>query len=462
MKSMSKWKRILIFALPILLVSLFGIQRGIQIFRDGAQAYLYGYSLVLMNATKESMTDSGQGKVPLNHFSHVQYFPDHHFRQVVRPNNDTLYSTAWLDVSQQPLVLSVPAMADRYYVMPLMDAWTNVFASVGTRTTGTEAGVYVIVGPNWQGDAPADLPLIRSPTNLIWLIGRIQTNTESDFEYIAQLQAQFTLTPLNVWGAESPNQGYFIDQSEPSSATDNPAAMVEGMSPGEFFHQLARLMAEQPAANIDRPMLQTLADFGIVPGKPFEMEQLGFFRRTLLQKSVTFARDRLRQAAVEDRSSENGWAVVRDGVGVYGDQYHIRGFVSSIGLGALTPEEAAYPNSQRDSNGNPLSGQHRYRIRFEPGKTPPVNAFWSLTVYDENGFLIDNPIKRYAIGDRDALQFNDDGSLEILIQHERPGGDISNWLPSPPDAFAVTMRLYMPQPGFLDGSWKLPAIERVK
>lgn len=173
------------------------------------------------------------------------------------------------------------------------------------------------------------------------------------------------------------------------------------------------------------------------------------------------ANSKLQEIAETDRSTENNWAVVRNGIGVYGTDYNVRAFVSLIGLGALPPEEAAYPNAAKDGEGQPLSGKHAYRIHFDAGKTPPVDAFWSLTVYDEKGFLIENPIDRYTIGDRDALTFSSDGSLDILIQHERPEGNISNWLPAPADDFAVTMRLYLPKPDFLDGHWKLPPIERL-
>lgn len=454
-----KWTVVVIavLALPI----AFAARQTVQTLKDGAECYLFGYSLVLMDATRQSMTDADQGGTRLNHFVHVQYFPDHEFRQVVRPNNDTLYSTAWIDLTKEPLVLSVPVVEDRYYVMPLMDAWTNVFASVGTRATGSEAGNYVIAGPDWQGEVPAGLELIRSPTNMTWMIGRIQTDTESDFPNVAKLQEQFTLTQLSAWGTDKPNQGHVVTESEPQTASDNPSARVEEMSAAEFFSELSRLMQEQPPAEVDAPVLKKLAEFGVEPGKPFEIDELGFFRRMLLERSMQLSRGRLADTLQEDRGSENGWAVVREGIGVYADQYPIRSFVSMVGLGALTPKEAAYPNTQKDRQGRPLSGAHRYKVHFDAGQTPPVDAFWSLTVYDQDGFLINNPIKRYALGDRNALNMNDDGSIDILIQHLQPRGDISNWLPSPADSFAVTMRLYLPKPEFLDGSWQLPPIERV-
>ena len=163
---MSKTKRLFFIVLLLVAVSALGARYTIQGLKDGAQAYLFGYSLVLMEQTRISMTDPVTGRAPLNHFAHVQYFPDHTFRWVVRPNNDTLYSTAWIDLSSEPLVLSVPDTAGCYYVLPLMDAWTKVFATVGKRATGTAAGNYLIVGPGWQGEVPAETKLIRSPTPL--------------------------------------------------------------------------------------------------------------------------------------------------------------------------------------------------------------------------------------------------------------------------------------------------------
>ncbi len=458
---MSKWKWIITIVGLLAVISFITVRQSIRILKDGAQAYLFGYSLVLMDSTRQSMTHSDHGQAPINHFAHIRGFPDHNFRKVVRPNNDTLYSTAWIDLAKEPLVLGVPDTAGRYYVMPFMDAWTNVFASVGKRTTGTAAGNYLVAGPNWIGQVPPDMQLIRSPTNMTWLIGRIQTNMEKDFGNVARLQDQMKLTPLSRWKEGKSNQAFITAEKPREVLTDSPSEKVEEMTADAFFTELSLLMGKYPPAAKDQPMLKAMAEFGIVPGKPFDMEELGFFRRLLLRKSVALARGRLKDISEQDLSTENGWAVRREGIGVYGTDYPVRAYVSMIGLGALTPEEAAYPNSKKDIEGRPLSGEHAYRIHFEAGQTPPVDAFWSLTVYDEEGFLIKNPIRRYTIGDRDELKYNKDGSLDILIQHKRPAGGISNWLPAPADAFAVTMRLYMPKREFLDGNWKLPPIERI-
>ena len=459
---MSQWKWIVL--LVGLLVVVGPVQAGQnppQIMKEVVQAYLFGYPLVLMDTTMRSHTNPDHKGTPLNHFRHNGYFPDHNFRTVVKPNNDTLYSNAWLDLTGEPLVLSVPDTAGRYYVMPFMDAWTNVFASVGKRTTGTGPGHYLLAGPDWRGEVPPNTSLIRAPTNMVWLIGRIQTNTEADFENVFRLQEQFTLTPLSRWGTGKANQS-FILRSPSGQATDNPSAMVEEMPADRFFSRLCTLMGKYPPAAADKPMLERLALLGIVPGEAFDMSTLEPSQRSSLEKSVELIRKQLNAMSKKRPTPENNWAVSRRGIGVYGINYPIRAFVALIGLGALPPEEAAYPNSHKDKEGRPLSGEYAYRIHFEAGKAPPVDAFWSLTVYDENNFLTKNPIHRYTIGDRDDLRFNSDGSLDILIQHRQPASGISNWLPAPDGSFNVTMRLYMPKAEFLDGTWRVPPIERMK
>jgi hypothetical protein len=446
---------------PVLLILVVLGLQSTRTLKAGAEAYLFGYPLVLMDETRRSMTDPKTGRAPINHFAHITIFPDHHYRQVVRPNNDTLYSTAWLDLSIEPLVLTVPEMGDRYYVLPFMDAWTNVFASVGSRTTNSDPGSYVIVGPDWLGTMPQGIPVIRSPTNMSWLIGRIQSDGEKDTSAVHHLQRQCTLTPLSRWGTGVPNQGVMVHADAPDRTEDNPSATVGAMAVGDFFGRLARLMLEQPPAETDAMILKTLAGIGIVPRDDFDFSNLWIGRRFLIERAVIMARDKLQETADSDRSSENNWAVVRDGIGRYGTDYRTRAFVALIGLGALPPEEAVYPNAGKDREGRALSGQHRYRIRFDADRTPPVHAFWSLTIFDEQGFLVDNPIQRYAIGDRNPLLTNPDGTLDIRIQHERPSEGDTNWLPAPEGPFFITMRLYLPKADFLSGHWQLPGIERL-
>ena len=457
---MRKLKWFILVVVVLVLVSIVFAQKSIKMLKDGAQAYLYGYSLVLMETTRHLTTESDQGQVSINQFAHARGFPDHQFRLVVRPNCDTLYSSAWIDLTAEPIVLSVPDMGDRYYVMPLMDAWTNVFAYVGTRTTGSGPGHYMIAGPDWKGHVPEGVQIIQSPTNLTWLIGRIQANGRQDLPSVHQLQDKLALTLLSRWPSGAPNPAVSIDK-QPESRTLDTKAVVAAMSPSEFFSTLARMMGKQPPAASDAPILKTLAGFGIIPGKPFNLEEIGFLRRWMLAKAVEVTRKKMVEIAASDRSSINKWTIPPDILGNYGTSYDVRALVSMVGLGALKPAEAVYPMTNMDITGKLLSGSHRYNIHFDAGQTPPVDAFWSLTMYDERGFLINNPIHRYALGNRDALEFNSEGSLDILIQHHSPETKKSNWLPAPAGNFAVTLRLYLPRAEFLDGTWKLPPIERI-
>lgn len=466
---MSKRKWLWIILGLVVLVLAAGVYQSVRIFKNGVQAYLFGYPLVVMDVTREKTADPvTDKKLPSNHFVHALSFPDHNFRGVVRPNNDTLYSAAWFDLSAEPIVLSVPDTAGRYYVMPFMDAWTNVFAMVGKRSTGTGPGNYLLVGPGWKGSVPDDVKVINAPTNLLWLIGRIQVNGKSDLPNVYELQKGFTLTPLSRWSLRQPNQAYTISSDRVKDVAKvkkmNPSAIVEKMPAEEFFARLSVLMGKQPAAKEDAPMMKMLTGFGIEPGKSFQMGDLNFIKRLLLEKAVATTRSKMKEVAKlrTGQTPENGWGVSRKGVGVFGTAYDVRAFVAAFGLGALPPEEAVYPAAFIDGEGKPLNGRNRYRIHFDAGKTPPVDAFWSLTLYDETQFLVDNPIHRYTIGDRDELKYNPDGSLDIFIQHDRPAQGESNWLPAGEGDFSLTMRLYMPKPSFMNGQWKLPAVERIE
>lgn len=453
MNSMSKKTILITGAICIILLIMCGY-RGLKIVKDGASSYVFGYPLVLMDVTKKVFD------LPPNNFIHLQRFPDHTSHEVVRPNNDTLYSTSMLDLSFAPLVLSVPDTAGRYYVMPFMDAWTNVFDMVGKRKTGTGPGSFLIVGPDWQGPLPSGLEKIQSPTNMVWLLGRIQANGKDDLKNVFKLQKQFTLTSLGNWpnGHSNPSQKI----TKPSSGGGEPLAIMDKMSPAEFFSYLNQLMGDQPPTKEDGLLMGKMKNFGIQPGHSFAVEDLGVIKRILLKIGVKLARKEMKTAVQEERFLENNWKVLRDDIGTYGTNYPARAVVAQVGLGALPPKEAVYAFASKDKDGNPLFGQNRYRIRFEKGNTPPVGAFWSLTLYNDRGFLVDNPIKRYIIGDRDKLLFNLDGSLDILIQHSKPKSTVPNWLPSPEDGFNLTLRLYMPEKEFFNKAWKLPSIVKVK
>jgi len=449
----SKSKLGIVFLVVTLI--LLGYHSLTQVKRVSA-AYVYGYPLLLMDKTRDALLAEPADS---NHFTHSDQFPDHTFRNVVRPNNDTLYSIAWLDLADGPQVLSVPDTGGRYYVMPLMDAWTNVFALVGKRTTGTAAGAYLIAGPDWQGDVPEGVSRIDAPTNMLWVIGRIQTNGKHDIPAVVSLQQGFTLGSLEQWSRGESRPAISLDAGTQDTSVD-PYQQLEEMPAEQFLAAMAYVMGEQSPAPADQPTLEVLASIGVIPGQPYTGGLLGPLDDYLANLALDITRRKIKERLAAGRALENGWSVIRDSIGEYGTDYNVRAAVAMVGLGALPPAEASYPNTSVDETGQALDGEHQYRLHFAADQTPPAEAFWSLTMYDEDGFLIDNPIGRYAIGDRDNLHFNADGSLDLYIQHQPPPGHESNWLPAPAGAFALTMRIYSPGARFLDGSWKLPGVQR--
>jgi hypothetical protein len=430
----------------------------------GADAYVFGYPLVLMDVTRRVSTAvvKAEGtKAPLNQFAHVREFPDDTFTDVVSPNADTLYSLAWLDVEKEPIILSVPDTGERYYLMQMVDAWTNVFASPGSRTTGNRAGHFAIAGPHWIGKLPEGVAEIKSPTDVVWIIGRTQTNGKDDYAAVRALQDQYVLTPLSAWGNNTPAAVATVDASIDSKTP--PVEQVARMNASQFFERLNTLMKQTPPAKADASALARFEAIGVAPGKSFELSSMGVAVAKGLEQSVPAGQDRIKAEAAKPLGTiVNGWSVMSEKLGIYGTDYLFRAVVAMVGLGANLPADAVYPHATTDSSGQPLSGANHYVVRFPNEALPPVNGFWSLTMYNEKQAFVKNPISRYAIGDRDTLQTDADASVTIYIQKDSPGTEKeSNWLPAPAGSFNVFMRLYWPTQEILDGAWKMPPVERV-
>jgi hypothetical protein len=438
-------------------------QTAAEIRSIAEKAYTFAYPMVLMEYTRRAASERGGlgGPAGANQFAHAQAFPTAQFRQVIRPNADTLYSSAWLDLSKEPLILHVPDTHDRYYLMQFMDAWTETFAIPGKRTTGTGENIFAVVGPGWNGTLPQRAQRIDSPTNMVWLLGRTQTNGPGDYEYVHSIQRGYTLMPLSLY-PDGPRPSAPRAAAPPASRSAmTPPMQVEKLSVPDFFSTFAQLLPMNPPHPGDEPMMAQLARIGIVPGKPFDASKLGAEGMKALEEGAQLSAKRI--AALEDatgRPAKTGWAGGGGGhVGRYGTNYAQRAAVARIGLGANPPEDAVYMHCRVDAEGRGLDGSHRYRIHFD--KTPAVRAFWSLTMYSEEGYFIANPINRFAIGDRDKLQFNADGSLDLYIQHDSPGpGKESNWLPSGSEKFNLSLRLYWPSDEILQGAWGPPALIR--
>lgn len=431
----------------------------------GVQAVVYGFPLVIVDVTKQVQTNVAEaeegGHAPINQFSNFLKYPDASYKDVVRMNVDTLYSFGWLDLSKEPIVLSVPDTDGRYYLMPVIDAWTNVVASPGKRTTGTKAGNFAIVGPNWKGRLPEGVQEVKSPTNTVIIGGRTQANGPPDYAVVNAIQRQYKLTPLSAFGTPYTTPKGVVDPKIDMKTP--PVDQVSRMSAAQFFTRLAALMKSNPPPAADAPVLAKLAKIGIVPGQDFDMSKLDPAVAKGLEKSVQTAIAKLQAAAKKTGTPVNGWNIPPMNVANFGTDFGERAVVALVGLGANIAKDAIYPSAFVDGDGRPLSGANRYVLHFNKGDMPPANAFWSLTMYNAQSFFVDNPINRYNIAAWMPLKYNADGSLDIYIQRESPGKEKeSNWLPAAEGEFSVTLRIYWPKESALDGMWKPSAIQNAK
>jgi DNA sulfur modification protein DndE len=342
----------------------------------------------------------------------------------------------------------------------MLDAYSNVFSSPGTRTTGNGQHNFLITGPGWTGTVPAGMKEIPAPTNTVWIIGRTQVNSKEDGEKVViPLQRQYKLTPLSAWG-KTYTPGKPVD--DPSVPKGFPNDIVKNMSLQEYLNYANDLLAKYPPPAADQPVLEKFASIGVGAGKKFDINALKADKATLEALPNQVMTGFLQAKSFFGNGLENGWSIARNGIGTYGTDYAKRAAVAFGGLGANLPEDAIYPGTSVDESGNTLNGSGKYVLHFDKGQEPPAKAFWSLTLYDKGGHFVDNPINRYAIGDRSHLKTNPDGSTDIYIQNVSPGKDKeSNWLPAPAGEFNLLLRVYNPKPAMLDGSWKPGPVKKV-
>lgn len=435
-----------------------------ELISTAKEAYIYGLPLVLTDLTRLA-----SHHYP-NQFEHFRVFPDHTFKTVVRPNNDTFYSIAFLDLANDPIILNIPDTKDRYAVIPLSDGFTNVFASFGKRTTGTKAQQYVITGPKWKGKLPNDIQEVKSPTDLVWIIGRIQVNSPEDGKnFVNPLQDGLTVTPLSqfngfsnkniapsktIYSVESTNAGKFLLENK------NVVTALKQFSIEEYFNYLNELLVKNPSTEADKSVIEKFAKIGIKAGQKFSIANFNADQKAALNALPSQTLSELQKfRSISSKRKDSKPDVT---IGHFGTDYLKRALVAYFGLGALGPEDAAYLSYTQDADEQILNGENKYVLHFEPHQTPPSLAFWSITSYDKEGYLIENPIRRYAIGDRNNLKYNRDGSLDIFIQKENPGADKeNNWLPVSKEEFNLTVRIYWPKEEYLKtGNWSKPAIKK--
>jgi hypothetical protein len=433
--------------------------------RIAREGYLYFVPLVLMELTRRQSTNVELGRKvgrgPMNAMVHARSFPPAEFRTVVRPNFDTLYSSAWVDVRTEPFIISVPAINDRFFMLPMYDMWTEVFASPGTRTNGSSAFRCALCLPSWRGELPSDVVRIDAPTPIVWIIGRTETRGVDDYSYIHSFQDELTMLPLSVFnGAVGTNESAVDSQIDMKTP---PMQQVLSLSAPEFFALASELVTIHPPHPTDWNMLARLERIGFVVGERYDVAAQSAQIQASLEKASHGARREMGQRLSTMVPFKNGWMTLLDTMGVWGNFYLKRAMVAMTGLGANPPEESIYPSLQFDDHGETPNGKFRYRLHIASDALPPVRAFWSATVYDPTGFQVANELNRFALGDRDDLSYNSDGSLDLFFQHEPPAKEhVANWLPTPDGPFTITMRLYLPEDNVFDGTWQPPPLERLE
>ena len=435
---------------------------GPEDFGLATEAYIFGYPLVTMEMTRRIITNVAEAhgtRGPMGQLIKMRSYPDAAFRDVTAPNADTLYTNAFFDVGREPWVLSIPDMKGRYSLMPMLDGWTTVFQVPGKRTTGTGAQTYAITGPGWKGTLPEGVTEYKSPTSIVWLLGRIYcTGTPEDYAAVHKLQDEFRLVPLSAYGKPYTPQPGKIDPSlDMRTAVRDQVNRMDAVS---YFTLLCELMKTNPPSVADASHAARFERIGIVPGKHFDKSKL---KAEFTRRVPDVAFDRIMQQ-FKVLKSENGWSFTTS-TGIYGTDYLMRAFVTAIGLGANRPQDAIYPTSKVDAKGHKYHGSNKYVMRFPKGHLPPVEGFWSLTMYDEAYFFVNNPLNRYSLSPRQNLQVNPDGSTDLYIQKDSPGKDKeSNWLPAPPGDFLLMLRLYWPsetEPSLINGTWTIPAAQKI-
>lgn len=427
------------------------------------EAYMYCYPLVTMDMVRMQETNvqaPDESHAPMGQMIKFRSYPAVDNRSAAAPNSETLYTMAWLDVSDEPWVFSIPDMGDRFYIMPMLSAFNEVFFVAGTRATGSKPQTYVITGPNWSGQLPDGLTEVKSPTGLLWILGRVYcTGTPEDYEALHKTQDKYSVIPLSSYGKEyTPPIGQ-VDQNFDMKTSVR--EQVNSMPLDEFFNYAAKLLVKNPPKNEDTAIIEKMAEIGIIAGKEFDSSNLPVIGKRLDPKLALLEMVKI----LKEKQAVNGWLYWTKNAGEYGTDYAQRAMVTLLGPGLNFPEDAVYPFSQKDATGEKYDGsKYNYTIHFKKGQLPPVNGFWSITMYDKDLFFVPNAINRYNLSQRDEFTTNEDGSIDLYFQSEAPSIEKqTNWLPTPKSNFVLMMRLYWPKEppiSILDGSWEPPPVKR--
>lgn len=429
-------------------------------------AYIYGYPLVTFDMVRKQQTNvtvADAEHAPMGQLIKMRSYPAVDNHCCAAPNADTLYTEVWLDVTEEPWLFSIPDMGDRYYIMPILDGWSEVIDVASSRVNGGHPQTYAITGPGWTGTLPEGVKQVKSPTGLVWILGRIySTGKPQDYAAVHALQDRYSVVPLSAWGdTYTPPQGVVDSSIDMKTGVRK---QVNGLDIYTYFQHLSELMKTNPPMVHDTAIVERMARIGLVPGKDFDPSKLGSFDREAIKAVPKIALVKM-GLLLKEQKTTNGWLYFTKGVGNFGTNYELRGMANLLGPGWNRPQDAVYPLSQKDAQHDKYDGaKYNYSIRFEKGQLPPAEAFWSLTMYDKDFYFVPNPINRYDLAQRDSLVANPDGSIDLYLQADSPGQDKeANWLPAPQGEFQLVLRMYSPAqspPSIVDGTWTPPPVTR--
>ncbi|UIO41844.1 DUF1254 domain-containing protein [Brevibacillus brevis] len=407
----------------------------------GIQAYIYGYPLVMSAKTMEAMV---KNRAPINQFYYADTLASPAYRDIVTPNSDTLYMSAWLDLSETPVRLTVPANPqNRYYTVQMLDAYTNTFRNVSNRSTKQQAGQYIIASPQWKGPTPAHIPVIYAPTNTVWLIGRVEVKGEADLPQAVSFEKQIAIAPVHP-----KLQTAHVPEALPPDV----------LSSLSFFQVMTKWIQSNPPPECDRVLLDQFAQIGIDVQKGFDPSALGPARLAGLQRALQDAPSIVQNGFPGYATFRNGWGSFSP-IGTYGNQFLARSFIAYSGIGANVPSEEAYYRALTDGSGKPLTGAKSYTLHFTKEQLPKTSAFWSINVYDNQLFLAKTAADRASVrSNTGTLAYNPDGSLDLYLQQQPPKGKEGNWLPLPEGEFNLVLRVFAPEPATLDNQHAWPAV----
>ena len=431
----------------------------------GQEAWIFGYPLVLMDVTREVLTaapapDPEGTAAPINQLAKMPHHVSPNFKNVARVSPDSLRTVAWVDLENEPMILSLPETEGRYKLFSLMNMWTDVFGSIGTRTAGAAGGYYLIAGLSWVGKVPEEISeTYRSSTRYAWILGQMQVKGPDDLAVPRVLQGLCTLTPLSAWGKDyTPPSNVPVDAK--INTKETPPKQVAAMDAGTFFNRLAMAMKDNPLYPGDGPMRAKLRSLGIEPGKQFDINKVDPDIAKGLIRAVKEAQVKVSES-VPKMKSVNGWIQPRN-LGRYSADYETRSGIAMACPGADLEQDVMYSIAFVDGDGKPLDSANRYVMHYEKDGFTPTNATWSISLYQGPHFA-PNALNRYYIAPWMPLKFNPDGSLDLYIQTTPPGPDKdANWLPAPATGeFNVVIRNYWPKKPALDGVYKNPPIKKV-